>query len=107
MKTQRQDHVFSGTPERLASLRGACLIRDRYRCVISRKFDRAEALKRFQQHGGSKAVDQDGVPLADPGQRFDYLEVAHILPHSLTQLNSSKELVRILNPTVLLPLTLR
>ncbi|EXL90098.1 hypothetical protein NOF04DRAFT_3415 [Fusarium oxysporum II5] len=92
MKTQRQDHVFSGTPERLASLRGACLIRDRYRCVISRKFDRAEALKRLQQHGGSKAVDQDGVPLADAGQRFDYLEVAHILPHSLTQLNSSKEL---------------
>ncbi|KAG8664909.1 uncharacterized protein FPOAC1_012886 [Fusarium poae] len=43
MKTQRQDHVFSGTPERLASLRGACLIRDRYRCVISRKFGRAEA----------------------------------------------------------------
>lgn len=107
MKTQRQDHVFSGTPERLASLRGACLIRDRYRCVISRKFDRAEALKRLQQHGGSKAVDQDGVPLADAGQRFDYLEVAHILPHSLTQLNSSKELVRILNPTILPPLTLR
>ncbi|KAF4979686.1 hypothetical protein FZEAL_4145 [Fusarium zealandicum] len=90
-KTQRQGHVFSGTPERLASLRGACLIRDRHRCVISRKFDKAEALKRFQ-HDGSKAVDQDGVPLADPEQRFDYLEVAHVLPHSLTQLNSSKEL---------------
>ncbi|KAF5004724.1 hypothetical protein FDECE_8793 [Fusarium decemcellulare] len=93
MKTQRQGHVFAGTPERLASLRGACLIRDRYRCIISRKFDRAEALKRFQQQrDGIRAVDQDGVPLDEPGQRFDYLEVAHILPHSLTQLGSSQEL---------------
>ncbi|RBR09925.1 uncharacterized protein FIESC28_09671 [Fusarium coffeatum] len=92
MKPQRQDRVFSDTPERLATLRGACLIRDWHRGVISRKFDRAEALKRFQQHGDNKAVDQDDVPLAEPGQMFDYLEVAHILSHSLTQLNSSKEL---------------
>ncbi|UZP37066.1 hypothetical protein NXS19_004882 [Fusarium pseudograminearum] len=92
MKTQRQDHVFSGTPERLASLRGACLLRDRYRCVISRKFDKTEAVKRFQKHGRNDAIDQDGMSLADPGQRFDYLEVAHILPHSLTRLNSSGEL---------------
>ncbi|EKJ70355.1 hypothetical protein FPSE_09572 [Fusarium pseudograminearum CS3096] len=89
MKTQRQDHVFSGTPERLASLRGTCLLRDRYRCVISRKFDAAEAERRFQKYGENNAMDQDGVPLADPGQEFDYLEVAHILPHSLTSLDSS------------------
>ncbi|RBR26234.1 uncharacterized protein FIESC28_01017 [Fusarium coffeatum] len=92
MKPQRQGHVFSGTPERLVSLRGACIIRDPNRCVISRKFDRAKALERFRQHGGNKAVDQDDVPLSDPGQKFDYLEVAHNLPHSLTQLKSSKEL---------------
>ncbi|PTD05662.1 hypothetical protein HYE67_000313 [Fusarium culmorum] len=46
-ETQRQDPVFSGTPERLASLRGACLLRDRYRYAISRKFDKNEAIRRF------------------------------------------------------------
>lgn len=59
---QRQGHVFAGTPERIANLRGACLIRDRYRCVISHKFDQAEALKRFglQKRGQGEARDQDG-----------------------------------------------
>lgn len=91
MKTQRQGHIFSGTPERLANLRGACLIRDRYRCVISRRFDSAEALKRSRRPGGwNEALDQDGAPLL--GQKFARLEVAHIIPHSLTQLNSSREL---------------
>lgn len=92
--TQRQGHIFAGTPERIANLRGACLIRDRYRCVISHKFDQAEALKRFglQRRGQGEACDQDGQPLA--GQRFEPLEVAHILPHSLTQLDSGGELVR-------------
>ncbi|KAG4282253.1 hypothetical protein FPRO04_13329 [Fusarium proliferatum] len=95
MKTQRQGHIFSGTPERLANLRGACLIRDRYRCVISRRFDSAEALKRSRRPGGwNEALDQDGAPLL--GQKFARLEVAHIIPHSLTQLNSSRELVRVL-----------
>ncbi|RSL97081.1 hypothetical protein CEP52_011064 [Fusarium oligoseptatum] len=89
---QRQGHIFAGTPERIANLRGACLIRDRYRCVISHKFDQAEALKRFglQRRGQGEACDQDGQLLA--GQRFEPLEVAHILPHSLTQLDSRGEL---------------
>ncbi|CAG1973144.1 unnamed protein product [Fusarium graminearum] len=34
MKTQRQDHAFSEM-ERQASLRGACLLRDRYRHTIA------------------------------------------------------------------------
>ncbi|KAF5023720.1 hypothetical protein F66182_4224 [Fusarium sp. NRRL 66182] len=92
MRTQRQGHIFAGTPERIANLRGACLIRDRYRCVVSRKFDQAEALERFglQRRGQGEACDQDGQPLA--GQRFEPLEVARILPHSLTQLDSRGEL---------------
>jgi hypothetical protein len=50
-------------------------------------------LKRFglQRRGQGEACDQDGQPLA--GQRFEPLEVAHILPHSLTQLDSRGELV--------------
>ncbi|KAG8670770.1 hypothetical protein FPOAC1_004004 [Fusarium poae] len=72
MKTQRQNHIFSGTPERLANLR-------------------AEALKRSRRPGGwNEALDQDSAPLL--GQKFARLEVAHIIPHSLTQLNSSREL---------------
>ncbi|RSL71270.1 hypothetical protein CEP53_001527 [Fusarium sp. AF-6] len=90
MRTQRQGHVFSGTPERIASLRGACLIRDRHRCVVSRKFDKAEALRRYRRHDETEPRDQDGAPLE--GQSFAYLEVAHILPHSLTRLGSSGEL---------------
>ncbi|EKJ72467.1 hypothetical protein FPSE_07348 [Fusarium pseudograminearum CS3096] len=89
-----QAHGFAGSLERIANLRGACLIRDRYRCVVSNKYDHAEALKRFdsERHGQGEACDQDGQPLA--GQRFDRLEVAHILPHSLTQLDSGGEIVR-------------
>ncbi|KAH7119483.1 hypothetical protein B0J13DRAFT_589968 [Dactylonectria estremocensis] len=92
MRTQGQVQTFTGTPQRIATLRCACLIRDRYRCVISRKFDQTEALRRMrtQQRGGSEAQDQDEAPLA--GERFEDLEVAHILPHSLTQVNSSREL---------------
>ncbi|KAI8647990.1 HNHc domain-containing protein [Fusarium keratoplasticum] len=87
-RAQGEGYTFSGTPERVSTLRGACLFRDRYRCVISRKFDLAEALKRGR-HGG-EARDEDGVPLE--GQSFDALEVAHILPHSLTQVNANKQL---------------
>ncbi|KAI8648192.1 HNHc domain-containing protein [Fusarium keratoplasticum] len=100
MRTQRQGHIFSGTPERIASLRGACLIRDRYRCVVSRKFDKAEALRRYRQHDEPEPRDQDGAPLK--GQSFAYLEVAHILPHSLTRLSSSGEL----NPSRVAALTI-
>lgn len=94
MRTQGQGQAFAGTPERIATLRRACLIRDRYRCVISRRFDQNEALRRLlvQQRGGSLAQDQDGAPLK--GERFEDLEVAHIIPHSLTRVNPSRELVR-------------
>lgn len=34
---------FVGTEERISALRGACLTRDRHRCAVTRKFDRAEA----------------------------------------------------------------
>ncbi|KAL8325989.1 hypothetical protein RB597_009008 [Gaeumannomyces tritici] len=39
--------AFVGTPERVSTLRGTCLVRDRYRCVISRKFDTTEGRKRL------------------------------------------------------------
>ncbi|WXC62416.1 hypothetical protein SNK03_008266 [Fusarium graminearum] len=91
MQTQ-PDHTFTGTTDRISNLRGTCLIRDRYRCVISNKFDEIEAIKRFESegHGQGVACDQDGQPLK--GQPFEQLEVAHILPHSLTQVDSDGKL---------------
>ncbi|KAF4976838.1 hypothetical protein FZEAL_6552 [Fusarium zealandicum] len=88
-KAQGQEYNFAGTPERVSALRGACLVRDRYRCVVSRKFDRAEAIRRRDPQG-NEPRDEDGNPLR--GQSFDALEVAHILPHSLTQVNSKRQL---------------
>ncbi|KAF5026420.1 hypothetical protein F66182_1485 [Fusarium sp. NRRL 66182] len=84
-----EGHKFSGTPERISALRGACLVRDRHRCVISRRFDQSEAFERMSRYG-DEARDDDGTSLV--GQTFDALEVAHILPHSLTQLNASLHL---------------
>ncbi|EAS27843.3 uncharacterized protein CIMG_09047 [Coccidioides immitis RS] len=82
-------HESVGTPERLSVLRGACLIRDRHRCVISRAFDRKEAIIRLIQQG-SNAQDDEGHQLQ--GQPLKFLEVAHILPHSLTQTDSDNTL---------------
>ncbi|PGH01047.1 hypothetical protein GX51_05484 [Blastomyces parvus] len=83
------EQEYVGTPDRLSTLRGACLIRDRYRCVISYKFDVTEALKRFKRHGAD-AQDEEGNPLR--GQSFDSLQVAHILPHALMKSDQGSQL---------------
>ncbi len=75
-----------GTPDRLSELREFCLIRDRHRCVVSRRFDANTAIQRMES-SSDDAEDDDGNPLQ--GQDFDYVEVAHILPHSLTQMGNS------------------
>ncbi|KAK7427563.1 hypothetical protein QQZ08_005838 [Neonectria magnoliae] len=84
---------FLGTPERISALRGSCLFRDRHRCVISRRFDETEAFKRMDiaRRQGGVPQDDDGTPFA-PGDRFGTLDVAHILPHSLTQVNANNQL---------------
>ncbi|KAL8296217.1 hypothetical protein RB601_003597 [Gaeumannomyces tritici] len=74
---------FAGTPDRLSSLRGVCLTRDHHRCVISRNFDTAEALRRFSAAKDGNALDDDDSPI-DPHE-LRPLEVAHILPHSLAK----------------------
>lgn len=53
-------------------------------------FDRNEARKRFETHGDS-FMDDDGKRMGSESRdRFQYLEVAHILPHSLTTLGSGE-----------------
>ncbi|KAK5631714.1 hypothetical protein RRF57_007428 [Xylaria bambusicola] len=66
---------FVGTPDRLSRLRGACLVRDRYCCVITRRFDYVEARNRMRQNGDD-ARDDDGALLQAPTDRP---EVAHKL----------------------------
>ncbi|OAA63445.1 hypothetical protein SPI_03608 [Niveomyces insectorum RCEF 264] len=77
--------VFVGTPDRLSALRGACLVRDRHRCVISRAFSTTAFFSRSKKDGDN-AQDDDGVLFSQLDMRqVDRLEVAHILPHALTK----------------------
>ncbi|TWU70998.1 hypothetical protein ED733_001350 [Metarhizium rileyi] len=87
--TRAGDQSFVGTPVRLSTLRGNCLLRDKHRCVISRSFDRRKAVERMREFG-DEAQDDDGQPLT--GESFDSLEVAYILPHSLVKTNSDSKL---------------
>lgn len=93
-RIQAGSQEFVGTPERVSALRGACLIRDRHRCVISRAFDQNEMVSRSESYDDD-ARDDDGVLLKDDTKRFEALEVAHILPHSLTRANADAQLVNL------------
>lgn len=91
----RSPQSLTGTTQRLASLRRDCLIRDRHRCVISRTFDRDEAVRRVSRDGDDNAQDDEGNLLHKESGTFAPLEVAHIIPHSLvTVSNGTTELVR-------------
>ncbi|EER25344.1 hypothetical protein CPC735_019510 [Coccidioides posadasii C735 delta SOWgp] len=99
MQSVQSPHEIVGTFERVSYLRALCLVRDQHRCVISQVFDAQQEVKQTNQHG-LDAQDDDGNLLKDE-DRFDDLEVAHILPHSLTQMNENlygwKTMIDILN----------
>jgi hypothetical protein len=59
--------------------------------VISRIFDRTEALNRVKVDGDN-AKDDDGNLLKDEDKIPEVLEVAHILPHSLMSYNASGQM---------------
>jgi hypothetical protein len=75
---------------RVATLRRDCLIRDRYRCVISCAFDLDETLRRVKLDKDN-AKDNDGNLLKDEDKLAEVLEVAHILPHSLMSYNAGSQ----------------
>lgn len=83
-------HGFVGTPAQVLALRGECLLRDRHRYVVWRKFDVHEATNRFNRDDDN--ARDDDVNLLE-GEPLDSLEVAHILPHSLTKVNANHKLV--------------
>ncbi|KAE8151446.1 hypothetical protein BDV25DRAFT_138866 [Aspergillus avenaceus] len=76
-----------GTPRRIADLRHFCLVRDRYRCVITRKFDAVEGEVRYKIYG-DQVTDDDGNSLLPESRNMAFLEVAHIIPHSLMSLSN-------------------
>jgi len=86
---QQRMQEFVGTPERLGALRGHCLVRDRHRCVVTRAFDYEEAEERS---GQPTPTDDDGNVL-HPDDSYGHLEVAHILPFSLTKVEEGSVLV--------------
>ncbi|KAL2751820.1 hypothetical protein ACRALDRAFT_2114713, partial [Sodiomyces alcalophilus JCM 7366] len=88
LMVQGRDQEFTTTPTRLAALRGTSLVRDRHRCVISRAFDVREARKRVNRGREPNPKDDDGNALSGP---FAYLEVAHIIPHSLVRPQANSE----------------
>nr|KMM67747.1 hypothetical protein CPAG_04080 [Coccidioides posadasii RMSCC 3488] len=77
----------TGITQRVSILRQSCLIRDHHRCVITHRFDRKEAQRRIKQDG-IESKDDDGELLRNEPDDFEYLEVAHILPHSLNSMAS-------------------
>jgi hypothetical protein len=84
-----------GTTQRLSSLRKACLIRDRHRCTISRRFDANEVVNRYNTLGDG-AKDDDDRLIKDEEEEPADLEVAHIIPHFLASPNdASIPLVRL------------
>jgi hypothetical protein len=72
----------TGTLRRVSGLRQICLERDQHRCVISNSFDLKEADRRYELEGDNYK-DDAGNFLRDE-HSFEFLEVAHILPHCLT-----------------------
>ncbi|OJJ71069.1 hypothetical protein ASPBRDRAFT_127030 [Aspergillus brasiliensis CBS 101740] len=72
------------TTQRVSVLRKACLVRDHHRCVISRKFDIVEARKRSKEDENNCKDDDENLLNSEVRDGFQYLEVAHILPHNLT-----------------------
>ncbi|KAK6950438.1 hypothetical protein Daesc_008766 [Daldinia eschscholtzii] len=90
-RVEEDIRTFVGTPDRISALRGDCLVRDRHRCVVSQRFDQVEAEIRFQKDGEDARDDGERALIEDP-RSFDVLEVAHILPHSLTKPKASSRL---------------
>ena len=91
-RVQGGPQTFAGTPDRLSALRGACLVRDHHRCVISHSFDILESQARMDKAGETSALDDDGDLLYQDPNRPEPLEVAHIIPHSLIKLDANSEL---------------
>ncbi|DAA78685.1 TPA_exp: Uncharacterized protein A8136_2470 [Trichophyton benhamiae CBS 112371] len=93
-------HEFIGTPDRIAVLRSLCLVRDHHKCVVSQSFDVKEGIARLSNDPDAR--DDEGTQLR--GQSLYALEVAHIIPHSLMQSDTSsglseakKTVIQILN----------
>lgn len=78
-----QPYTGSESGRRLDSLRSECLERDGHRCVITGTFDVKTAELRDREFPGN-ARDDDGRLFDDERDVFADVELAHIIPRSLT-----------------------
>lgn len=69
--------------------------------MISHKFDHRQAKDRAQKYGDN-AKDDDGQLLRYDVEETDRLEVAHILPHSLTSATSYGGDLQLVRPVSIL-----
>lgn len=101
----RTPEATIGTPQRVSTSRQACLIRDRHRCIISRKSNAQEGQRRYKRDG-SNLKDDDGKSLLEERDNMAFLEVAHIIPHSLMSLTSEENEWGLVSAHVLSDLTI-
>lgn len=92
-EVQGGPQAFSGTTARLSDLRAKCLVRDRHRCIISRKFDKAEAAARYKAVQNDSRDDDGELLVSENASRFGFLEVAHIMPHALMKASAGDQQV--------------
>ncbi|KAI9838813.1 MAG: hypothetical protein M1837_002306 [Sclerophora amabilis] len=80
-------HSQVGTSHRHTDLRRRCMVRDHHRCVITRRFDTSESIRRLVRDRDAK--EDEGNLLRDIiRDNLDRLEVAHIIPHALNAVES-------------------
>lgn len=84
------EHIVVGTTQRLSSLRQSCLIRDRFRCAISRSYDPQDAYRRYEKDG-DLAQDDDGELIFK--SKIEHLEMCHIIPHALASMDGPLKLL--------------
>ncbi|KAI0423410.1 hypothetical protein F5Y09DRAFT_357206 [Xylaria sp. FL1042] len=78
------------TPDQISTLQHLCLVRNRHRYMISQKFNQRKAIGRFD-YNHDNAQDNNRTLLSEKAS-FNILKIAHILPHSLTKVNTNLQL---------------
>jgi len=78
----------------VAALQGECLKRDRYRRVISGRFDDAEARKRVEREGDDEAKDDDGHKLKSEAGTKTALTILNMFDDGILHLIEGSEIDR-------------
>ncbi|GKZ38768.1 hypothetical protein AbraIFM66950_011232, partial [Aspergillus brasiliensis] len=83
-----QTPTTESSTQQTPTMEERCLLRDYHECVVSSKFDDAEAQRRFIEDGVDFKDNDGNLPRNEPWDRFEFLEAAYILPPSLATLTA-------------------